>query len=388
VEIVNISTVAVNLAGVHLANAVDFTFGSGLLAPGQRAVIVRDLQAFASRYNTNGLFIAGVYSGQLNNQGERIEFRDALEQNIATFTYDNGRGWPLAAAGAGHALVPTVDGGLTGALLDYGGNWRAGTYRDGSPGLPDPPPLETVVLNEVVAHTDLSNPSYPDHDSNDAIELFNLTALSVPLTNWYLSDTVFDLRKWAITSNAIAAGGWLAFDEITGFHNPTNIGFGLNKAGEQVLLSYLPGTAEDRVADAIRFKGQENGRSLGRFVDGDPYWATTVPTLGGANALVAPEPFISEVMFHPAPTAEHPEDNARDEYIAVHNPTGTDVMLWNASGPWRIAGEVDLVFPSNTTLMAGETLLLVGFDPAETNAVASFLSVYGLSPGAIGLIGP
>ena len=56
----------------------------------------------------------------------------------------------------------------------------------------------------------------------------------------------------------IPAHGFVSFDEKTGFHNPTNIGFGLNKGGEQVLLSYLPGNASNRVVDSVAFKGQED----------------------------------------------------------------------------------------------------------------------------------
>ena len=388
VEIQNTGETAMNLNGVHFADGISFTFGNETLTPGTHVIIVHNLQAFSSRYSTNGLFIAGEFTGELNNNGEPLVLRDDKEQNISSFTYDDDRGWPLAAAGAGHALVPQVNAGLTGSLLDYGDNWRAGTFRDGSPGIADPPPFQHLVLNEISAHTDLSDTNFPTYDSNDAIELFNLTVTNISLTNWYLSDEVTLLKKWAITNAHILAASWLTFDEISGFHNPTNSGFGLNKAGEQVLLSYLPGTDQDRVADALRFEGQENGKTLGRYPDGTAYWLTTVPTLNSTNALEAQGPILSELMYHPLPTLQHPEDNVHDEYIALHNPSGHPIALWNNSGTFRIAGEIDFTFPSNLTIQAGSHLLVVSFDPTDTNSTHSFYATYGLNSGDVPLLGP
>ena len=70
-------------------------------------------------------------------------------------------------------------------------------------------------------------------------------------------------------------GDYFLYDD---FHNPLSIGFGLDKAGEEVLLSYLPGNSQDRVVDYVRFKGEENFISLGRYPDGGDYWLHQSPS--------------------------------------------------------------------------------------------------------------
>ena len=55
-------------------------------------------------------------------------------------------GASLAAAGAGHSLVPLVDSNQT-TSLDHGAAWRASAYRSGSPGVADPAPVRDVVFS-------------------------------------------------------------------------------------------------------------------------------------------------------------------------------------------------------------------------------------------------
>src|SRR5262249_54208274 len=157
--------------------------------------------------------------------------------------FGDGRGWPLPADGAVHSLVlaESVLNSTNAANLSYPGSWRASTRLNGSPGRADPLPVQGVVLNEITAHTDFLN----EFDSNDWIELFNVSSAAIDLGDgWFLSDDPANLKKWQIPSGTILPPhAYVVFDEITGFHSQTGIGFGLSKDGEQVLLSHLPGTS-------------------------------------------------------------------------------------------------------------------------------------------------
>jgi len=392
VELFNSGTNTLDLSGVVLSGGIDFIFaGSGFtnLGAGEYAVLVNDPAVFAATYGTAGIDIAGEFSGKLGNGGEEIRLEDGWGLTIVRFDYDNARGWPPAACGAGHSLVPRVIDDQDLGALDYGAHWRAGTFIQGSPGRADPAAITNVVLNEIRAHTDYTNAAMPGYDSNDGIELYNTTAGDITLTNWYLSDDIDDLGKWEIPgTTVVAATSWIWFDEVHHFHNPLTNGFGLDKAGEQLFLSHLPGTDQDRVVDCLRFKGQENDSSLGRHGDGGAYWFRTVPTTNAANALPAEHVVIGELVYHPVPTAANPADNTNDEFIEIFNPTAASVDLWTAAGTWRIDGGVDYSFPAGTTLPAGGYLVVVSFDPADTVALDAFLDVYGLTNGEITIVGP
>ncbi len=80
---------------------------------------------------------------------------------------------------------------------------------------------------------------------------------------------------------------------------------------------------------------------------------------------------INEIMYHPA------SENPREEYVELHNPTGTNV---NLSG-WTISGGIAFTFPTNIILNAGQYLVVVAnlaaFDdkyPAVGNIIGPWLS--------------
>ena len=342
IELKNIGDETLDLTHVTLTFddelAFDFAGGSiPSLPPGDFVLLVRNRPVFLSRYESYVPGIAGIITGEytlekLSNGGEVVRLTDFWNGTIVEFEYNDSRGWPLAANGGGHSLVP-----LEAALpdeplgsLDYSGNWRASAYRLGSPAQDDPAPPVGVVINEVMAHTDYSVPPY---DSNDWIELYNMGASSVSLNHhWYLSDDIENLTKWALPTTALAGYSRMSFDEVTGFHNPITSGFGLNKAGEEVFLSYLPGTQEDRIVDWVRFKGQETEVSLGRDPDGGAYLFPMIPSRDSTNIPALPDIVLSEIMYHP------PEDTAHDEYIELYNPTVVTVPLENTTGSWRLDG--------------------------------------------------
>jgi hypothetical protein len=381
----NIGDENLDLSYVSFVDGMTFDFGSSYitsLGPGEFVLVVKNRAAFLSRYGTNlSRRIAGEYSGKLSNAGEEITLEDFWNSTIVQFEYNDGRGWPLSADGGGHSLVP-LDSALineSAGSLNYGGNWRASTYIGGSPGAEDPEPQTSVVLNEIMAHTDYSNPQHPQQDSDDWIELYNPTPASINLNNWYLSDDINELQKWPIPAMNIAGNSYISFDEVADFHNPISTGFGLNKAGEQVTLSYLPGTSEDRIVDAVRFKGQLIDESIGRYPDGGKYWLRMTPSRGLANTEPVQHLVIDEIMYHPA-------NDAEQEYIEIYNPTSSPVYLENSDGPWRLDGAVDYAFPAGTSIDAGGRLLVVGFDPyTDTASLADFTASYNTGPLTAGV---
>jgi hypothetical protein len=397
IELRNVGNAAAGLTGVRFAEGITFDFTAGAMSsldPGAYVLVVANLEAFRSRYtNWPALNIAGEYQRvynfpikMLSDGGEEVRIEDGLGRTLVRFAYNDGRGWPEAAGGAGHSLVPqTLDDPNN--ALDYGGNWRASAYVDGSPGAPDPAPSCEAVLNEVMAHTDLTDTNYPGYDSNDWLELYNPGTSAVSLAGWYLSDDRDALDKWAIPPTYwLAPGAWVVFDEVSGFHSPITNGFGLNKAGETVFLSHLPGGGRDRVVDAVRFEGQENGAGLGRHADGQPWWyALTPPTPWAANAAPTAGVVIGEFMYHPVTTGEE----ALVEFVEAYNAGGVTAVLWNADGPWRLDGGLAYTFPVGTALAPRERLVVVGFDPVSNVAArANFLATYGLTNGAVRLLGP
>jgi hypothetical protein len=369
-----------DLTYVAFTNGVTFSFGGSAitsLAPGEFALVVKNPSAFILRYPDLSGRIAGAYTGSLNNAGEVVELVDTLNGTIADFDFNDGYGWPISADGAGHSMIPLESAlpGQPNGSLRYCGNWRASTYIKGSPGADDPSPLSSLMINEVMAHTDYSNPLYPDYDSNDWIELYNPTGSSIDYNgNWYLSDDPDNLKKWALPASSIAANGRVTFDEVTGFHSPITGGFGLDKTGEYVLLSYLPGTSADRVVDYVKFGGQYNTISLGRYSDGGMFWFFFDPgTRGTANLNpVQKKVVISEIMYHPDESA------TSEEYIELYNPTGSAVNLYNANGTWRLDNAVSYAFPAGKSIGAGGKIVVVPFDPeVETARLAAFNAAYG-----------
>lgn len=106
VELANIGSQPLDLSGARLGGAVDFVFPSaapgGDLAPGELVLVVKNLTAFASRYETSGLRIAGEYDGNLSNGGERVILLDALGETILDFVFSDL--WYAATDGGGASL--------------------------------------------------------------------------------------------------------------------------------------------------------------------------------------------------------------------------------------------------------------------------------------------
>jgi hypothetical protein len=384
IEIGNLSGETIGLSGYALDGAIEYDFETGAvsyLAPGAFLVVSKNIDQFSTAYSTNGILMAGEYSGDFDNSGETVDL-EFHNEDLVTFRYSDARNWPQAADGGGHSLVP-LDSAVddeAGGSLNYGGNWRASTYLGGSPGGADPAPPATVLLNEITAHTDTGVD--PPFESNDQIELYNPTALDLALDGWFLSDDLDELQKWAFPDGTLVpANGFLLLDEDD-FHADRMDGFGLDKAGEAVVLS-----APERIADAIRFKGQLNGWSLGRYPDGAATWLMTDPTPEAPNRLSETRLWISELMYNP-PAPVGCDDGDSVEYIRIENQSDIEIGFSSDAGSIRIDGGISYTFSPDFSLEAGASLWLVSFDPADSTLLNLFCTTYGLNAADERILGP
>ena len=139
-EITNVGATEVNLAGVELdettvaddTEGVSFSFGEGAitrLGPGERLVVVEDIDAFRQRYGAD-TFVAGSWAGALNNGGETLTL-SIDGRVIQQFRYDDA--WHPSTDGGGFSLeIVDVAGDL--AVWKTAEGWRASRQFGGTPG--------------------------------------------------------------------------------------------------------------------------------------------------------------------------------------------------------------------------------------------------------------
>jgi hypothetical protein len=129
---------------------------------------------------------------------------------------------------------------------------------------------------------------------------------------------------------------------------------------------------------SAEFGASFNGTSFGRYVNsaGDEFYPRqTALTLGTVNPgpVIGPV-VISEIHYHPATNG--------DEFVELLNLTGSPVSLYHTTFPtnaWKLSG-VDFTFPTNLTLGANGTLLIVATNPADFRAkysVPTNIQIFG-----------
>jgi len=398
IELVNAGTGNIVLTGAKLSRVatefgnegVDFDLSQSpvaTLTPGQRIVVVENLPAFRYRYGADVL-VAGVWNGSLDNNRELLTLTGYNGATLQQFRYNDSDGWPERADGVGSSLerVAAISGD------DRPEGWRASVDFGGSPGRA--PAAEIGVrINEVLAHTD------PPITPSDSIELLNVTAHSIDISGWYLSDSADRLQKFVVPAGTVLGPGqYRVFDEDD--FNPTPLTpqphhFALNGAqGDDVWL-VIPGAAGSvaQFVDEVHFPATANGEAMGRFPDGSGgLTPMRQRTLGAANSAPRVGPVvISELHYTPAAPraaelALEPALTADDlEFLELHNPTSSALDL----NEWRIRGGVDFDFFPGTQLPARGTLLVVSFDPTQpdnANRLAAFRRHHGIN-AAVLLVG-
>jgi len=370
VELKNIGASAINLNLVKFTKGIDFTFGPNTLSAGQSILVVENRTAFEAKYGA-GRYIAGEYSGSLDNGGERIRLEDALGGTILDFDYKDG--WRPITDGDGYSLTTINPANPDPNSWSKKDSWRSSAYIDGSPGWNDSgiiPNPGSIVINEVMSHSHANAP--------DWIELYNTTGSSINIAGWFLSDSDSNIMKYEFKSGTtIGPYGYLVVYEDVNFGLDANydpgrrIPFALSENGDMVCLSsgldangLLTGyrTTED-------FGASATGVSFGRYYKASTSSYNFVPmdhnTPRAANAYPKVGPIIiTEIMYHPDWPATGSYSNDEYEYIELNNITASPVTLYDSSVnlPWKFTDGIDYTFPSPpnaVTIPAGGRILVV-----------------------------
>jgi hypothetical protein len=387
VELVNDGASTLQLAGVQFVDGIHYTFSATTLTAGERIVVAADPVTLASLYPQQSIPIAsGAFTGRLDNGGERITLVDSEGNVIQSFRYGDDGDWPARADGWGASLEVTEIRGD----YDDPDNWHSSREFLGSPGSAGVGPFLSVVVNEVLSHTD---PPF-----EDAIELFNPTEQPVDLSGWYLSDDVMELRKYLFPDGTLLApGDYLVIYEVqlSSAAEGSLIPFQLDSAhGDDVWLT--AGDAHGDLSffiDHVSFGAARNGVSFGRYPNGQGDLTPMARVTFGVDApssveefrsgAGAPnsEPLVGPVVFSQIYYDALPGD---DEYLELLNITDQAVTLYDvehSTNTWRLAGGVDFTFPEAVSLAPGGRLLVVA------TPVDDYLATHVVPPG-VQVLGP
>lgn len=344
IEIFNGQDYFEDMSGYRIDGDVHFMFPQGtILQSGGFLVVARDPAAVQTyygitgvlgpwRFNTNVTATAtNITAENLPNTSGTVRLENELGAHLLIVDYDSRGEWPAAADGAGHSLVlarPSYGEGSVKA-------WAASENIGGSPGRRESyaaSPLRSIVINEFLAHT--------DPPQSDFIELFNTSTQPVDIGGCWLSDD-FGTNKFKIPGGTILPGyGIIAWNEA-------QLGFSLSSDGEEILLV---NPARTRVLDVVRFGGQANGVSRGRYPDGSPgFVELQTPTLGAVNSLpLRRDIVINEIMYNPI------SGNDADEFVELYNRGAIAVDL----SLWSVTDGVSFTIPNGTVIPANGYLVI------------------------------
>jgi hypothetical protein len=131
IELQNISDEPLDVNGIRFTNGIDFTFPAMTVDAGQYVVVVSDVSFFDLRYDTSGITIAGDYTGNLDNGGERIVLRLPVPYDAAIMRFSYDDAWYPLTDGFG-SVLSVVDAYAEPAAWDEPENWQQAPPTPGS----------------------------------------------------------------------------------------------------------------------------------------------------------------------------------------------------------------------------------------------------------------
>jgi hypothetical protein len=131
VELKNIGTATLNLHLVRFTEGIHLSLPSVELAPDESGVVVKDIDAFRTRYGAVPS-VLGQYTGSLDNGGERLRLEDAAGQTIHDFRYRDD--WYETTDGEGFSLCVKDPANTDADDWGEASVWGVSSNVGGSPG--------------------------------------------------------------------------------------------------------------------------------------------------------------------------------------------------------------------------------------------------------------
>ncbi len=341
-EIMNVGSQAVNLAGVTLAKnatATDrFVFPDLTLAPGACAVVFCD----SKNRNTAGYELHAPFS--ISRAGDTMMLFSA------------------AGTAVDSVNVPDLQNNESYMRVDVG-TWKVtGEY---TPGLENTSEnhksFETVMIESPIEISEImaKNVSYaaPDGMCYDYMELHNASDSAVDLSGYHLSDTREDVMRWSFPAGTtIPANGYLVvwcsgLDKAEG--DQYHASFKFSTEGETAVLSNEKG----QLLDAVDFPLLKADEAYSIQSDGS-FTNSIAPTPGMANtqesaalisdrfaALNSIGVFITEIT---ASTTQQKYD-----WVELYNATANAIDLSNFGFSDDAGKPRKWQFPAGTVIEAG-----------------------------------
>lgn len=149
IEIQNTGENLLPLKNSQFIDGISYTFPEFYLKPGERVVLVKNLEAFSSRYDTNTLSILSGYTGNLARKGETLTLQSPKGETILSFTYSNT--WYPETDQKGYSLV-VVNSNAASSAWSSPENWKPSSTLGGNPGRA-PGSTHPVISNASVAES-------------------------------------------------------------------------------------------------------------------------------------------------------------------------------------------------------------------------------------------
>jgi hypothetical protein len=134
-RLLNVGATPVDLAGVRFTVGITFDFSAGSVRyvnSGASVLVVKNRAAFRLRYgNSLNDRIAGEYTGNLSNGGERLALLNGAS-TLRDFNYSDGGAWPASPDGDGPSLL--LRDPFSNPEPGQGTNWIPSAVPGGLPG--------------------------------------------------------------------------------------------------------------------------------------------------------------------------------------------------------------------------------------------------------------